>query len=91
MRQLNLIAGLCLIVSASAQVWDSVAMRRRGASWRGTALTGAAFAVYGFLAVLGVVPSGTYLSAGLMSIIAVAASTGFWLNRRDARKSGPVR
>jgi uncharacterized membrane protein HdeD (DUF308 family) len=91
MKSLMLFAGLCLLVGGSIQMWSSVAMRRRGGSWRGLAVGGTAVAVWGALTLTGMLPGATPLGVGLVFVVAGAVWAGAVLTIRDARKSRSVR
>lgn len=86
MRTVFIIAGAVLVVTGSLQLRRSLQNGRRGGSWRGDALTAGAFAVYGVLALSGVL-RGTLMGALLIWVVAIAALGGLWLSRRETARS----
>lgn len=88
MRTMLTLAGICLVIGGCGQAWTSAARFRRGAPWRGMALSGIAAIVYGILALAGIIGSGTVVGDVLIWIVAVAIWAAWWLNRRDAPPAG---
>lgn len=87
MRAVVVIGGALMLIGGVMQFRSVLMLRGRG-PWRGAAVSASALAMFGLLAVTGVVLNGTVLSAVLIWVVAGAMWGGWWLTRRDQAGQG---
>lgn len=81
-RTVVAIAGALMLVGGVMQLLFVMKLRGR-APWRGAAVSATALAVYGLLALMGLVVNGTAFGTVLVWAVAAATWFGLWLTRRD--------
>jgi hypothetical protein len=84
-RIFTTVGGAFALVGGGLQLLSIRKLRGR-APWRGTAVTGTAFTLYGALVLAGLVDNGTAVGSASVWAFAIALWFGLWLNRRDAAR-----